>query len=197
MRKRGRAWLVLGALLLLGAAGLVCANLLADGRAALDAAAVVEQLPREQADDDAAPPDYLLDPDRDLPLIEVNGTRYAGTLSIPALGLELPVAAAWSYATLRTAPCIYTGTPYRNDMVICAHNYRSHFGRLSELEEGTEVVFTDNDGNRFRYAVAGLEILRPTAVAEMVDSAYDLTLFTCTLGGQTRMTIRCVALDPR
>jgi sortase A len=36
-----------------------------------------------------------------------------------------------------------------------------------------------------------LEILRPTAVEEMISGDWDLTLFTCTIGGATRVTIRC------
>ena len=39
---------------------------------------------------------------------------------------------------------------------------------------------------------AFLEILQPTAVEEMTSGDYDLTLFTCTYGGATRFTVRCL-----
>jgi sortase A len=76
-------------------------------------------------------------------------------------------------------------------MVIAAHNYKTHFGRLRELQLGDEIQFTDVDGNKFLYTVEELEILSPTAVEEMTDSGWALTLFTCTIGGKTRVAVRC------
>lgn len=108
------------------------------------------------------------------------------------LELELPVMAQWSYPGLRTAPGRYTGTLLGRDLVIAAHNYLHHFGRLNQLSIGDEVVFTDVRGQRFHYTVADLEILQPTAIEEMTAGEYDLTLFTCTYGGRTRFTVRCM-----
>ena len=39
-----------------------------------------------------------------------------------------------------------------------------------------------------------IERLRPTAVKEMTSGDWDLTLFTCTVGGQSRVTVRCEKL---
>ena len=52
-------------------------------------------------------------------------------------------------------------------------------------------MFTDVDGNVYNYEVAELETLQPAAVDEMKSGEWDLTLFTCTIGGQTRVTVRC------
>ena len=41
------------------------------------------------------------------------------------------------------------------------------------------------------YEVVEVDILNPTAIEEMTDSGFDLTLFTCTYGGQSRVTVRC------
>lgn len=46
-------------------------------------------------------------------------------------------------------------------------------------------------GNVFRYEVAESETLMPAAIQEMTGSGYDLTLFTCTVGGKSRFTVRC------
>jgi sortase A len=43
--------------------------------------------------------------------------------------------------------------------------------------------------------VAEVETLEPTAVEEMTNSGYALTLFTCTYGGQSRVTVRCDLVD--
>ena len=63
---------------------------------------------------------------------------------------------------------------------------------LKDLSQGDEITFTDVDGNMFRYEVIELETLSPFAIAEMTGGNWDLTLFTCTVGGQYRVTVRCV-----
>jgi sortase A len=60
---------------------------------------------------------------------------------------------------------------------------------------GDSVVFTDIDGNEFDYTVARVDRLDPTQVAEMKLGEYPLTLFTCTLNGASRVTVRCVAAN--
>ena len=39
--------------------------------------------------------------------------------------------------------------------------------------------------------LAEIQNLEPAAIEEMTDSGWDLSLFTCTLGGQNRITVRC------
>ena len=118
-----------------------------------------------------------------------------GILSIPVLELELPVLADWSYEKLKKAPCHYYGSCYETDFVIAAHNYPSHFGRLSQLQAGDLVIFIDVTGTNHCYEVALLETLAPTAVEEMIASGFDLSLYTCTPGGGNRVTVRCTALS--
>lgn len=132
-----------------------------------------------------------LDPNREMPVLEIDGYCYIGTISIPSIDLELPVQESWSYPLLKKSPCRYKGSAYLGDMILCAHNYTRHFGPLRRLLPGDEVIFTDIDGNVFRYLVAELETLSPMAIEDMESGEWDLTLFTCTLGGQTRVTVRC------
>ena len=58
---------------------------------------------------------------------------YIGILTIPSLGIELPVQDEWSYPNLKIAPCRYAGTVADGNLIVAAHNYRSHFGRIGEL----------------------------------------------------------------
>lgn len=127
----------------------------------------------------------------DMTVVEIDGHGYIGYLSVPELELELPVMADWSYPKLKLAPCRYAGSVAGDDLVLMAHNYVRHFGGLSELDEGDRVVFTDMDGNVTDYAVVARDILEPTAVTEMTAGDFDLTLFTCTYGGQSRVTVYC------
>lgn len=139
-------------------------------------------------------PDYLLNPDMDMPeytLKSLGDVACIGILEIPALDLELPVISSWSYSSLRLAPCRYSGSVYKGDLVIAAHNYQSHFGGLRTLPEGSEVFFTDAVGNRFSYYVAVTEALTPWSVDDMTSGEWPLTLFTCTLDSQNRVTVRC------
>jgi len=136
-------------------------------------------------------PDYILNPNMEMPVSRVNGQDYIGILEIPVLKLKIPVISKWSYPRLRIAPCRYAGSVYTRDLVISAHNYAAHFGGLKRLDGGERVIFTDVDGNRFDYRVAWMETLRPRDVDEMKSGDWDLTLFTCTLGGSYRIAIRC------
>ena len=124
---------------------------------------------------------------------DLAGTFHAdgGVLDIPALGLSFPIISEWSYDALQIAPCRYSGSAYLDNLVIAGHNYRSHFASLPQLQPGDTVTFTDMDGNVFSYAVSSLETLSPYAISDMTSGDWALTLFTCTVGGQSRLAIRC------
>lgn len=150
--------------------------------------------PDGEAVDSQDIPDYMLDPDMEMPeftLSSLGDISCIGILEIPALDLQLPVISEWSYPALRLAPCRYTGSAYKGDLVIAAHNYQSHFGRLKTLSTGSEVIFTDAVGNRFVYQVAVIEALTPWSVEDMTSGEWPLSLFTCTLDSQNRVTVRC------
>lgn len=191
--KRGTICIGLGLLLLAAALCITAYNFWDEARANREAQLAAQEL-SAQIDSPGSIPTYMLNPDMPLPTKTVDGMLYVGLLEIPALELTLPIISDWSYPGLRAAPCRYTGTPYLNNMVIAAHNYSEHFGRLKELEQGDEVIFTDVVGNVFTYQVAQSEILEPTAIKEMISEDWDLTLFTCTPGGQTRFTVRCALM---
>ena len=122
---------------------------------------------------------------------QVYGYDCIGILSVPVLELELPVLTDWSYAKLKIAPCHYFGSYYEKDFVIAAHNYPSHFGRLSELQPKDLILFTDISGTVYCYEVVLLETLPANATEAMITSGFDLSLYTCTPGGANRVTVRC------
>lgn len=190
MRKKGSAWIIIGLLLITAALGLVAYNIIDDLRAAKASSETLESILADIIDSSiTSKPDYY---GKEMPTVVIDGVEYIGVLSIPKLDLDLPVKSEWSYVGLRTSPCRYVGSAYSNDMVICAHNYNHHFGLLKTLDYGTEVIFTDVVGNVFKYEVSEIETLIPTAVEEMTTGdEWDMTLFTCTIGGRTRVTVRC------
>ena len=200
----GTALIVVGALLLLGAVGLLGYNMLEERSAGESAQAVLDQIipavktpgkPQHEDLQGSVPqvetPNYILNPQMDLPETEYDGRRYVGVITIPALEVELPVLKGWSRSGAKIAPCRFEGTPYMDDLVICAHNYQSHFGRLNTLKTGDLVQFMDMEGNLFTYQVVSFEILQPNQAELLRSGGWDLTLFTCTIGGQSRFTVRC------
>ena len=206
-RKKGSFLIFMGLLLITAALSIVVWNIRENRTASRSAAEAVSRLaelipeepsglPGQDAPVSGADiPDHILAPDMEMPAQPAGEHRYIGLLEFPTLDLTLPVIDQWSYAALKTAPCRYSGSVYKDDMVIAAHNYQSHFSRLSALSQGNEVIFTDMDGNRFVYEVAVKETLPPTAVEEMISGEWDLTLFTCTYDGRSRFTVRCERLE--
>ena len=133
-------------------------------------------------------------PERGMPFLTVGYRRYAGILSIPALKLELPVAGQFSYDALKSTPCLYSGSVYGGNMVIAAHNYDAHFGRINALVPGDEVFFTDAENHRYDYEVCDMETLEPEQQEALIQNAgegRELTLFTCTYSGVARIVVRC------
>lgn len=207
--KKGFVLISIGLLLVAAALFLTGYNLYGEHRAFRSVKQVVVRLdeffPAEAAEstpsvstgemEEIEIPDYVLNPNMEMPVTNIDGQDYVGLLSIPVLDLELPVISQWSYPRLKIAPCRYGGSAYTGDLIIAGHNYKSHFGSLKNLKQGDTVSFTDMDGNVFTYEVAVLETLAPTAIEEMECGDWDLTLFTCTLGGSYRMTVRCELLQ--
>lgn len=204
IKRKGTIWIIAGLLLLMAALSLTGYNVWTEHTAGIQADEVVNRLAEiipeeihsapsvsEISNPEIEYPYYVLNPDMDMPVEEIDGARYIGLLNIPRLSMELPIQSEWSYPNMKVSPCRYEGSVYLNNMVICGHNYSTHFGTLKDLEKGDLLTFTDMDGNVFWYQVMVIEILQPTAVEEMVSGDWDLTLFTCTIGGATRVTIRC------
>ena len=207
-RNKGKVLLFSGLLLIAAACFLIAYNLHEEQRAGETVEQVLQSVPNKirctQSPQKKMPvtektdrmlPDYMLNPYMDMPIENIGGIAYIGILRIPALELELPVISQWSYANLKSAPCRYKGSAYLDTLILCGHNYRSHFGKLKKLREGDEVSFTDMDGNVFLYEGALVETLMPTAIEEMESGGWALTMFTCTIGGASRVTVRCDRME--
>lgn len=200
--RRGLVCIALGLALILSAVGLTGYNMWDEKAAGEKAEMAYRQLraqsiePGELELPEGILPAYQVAPQVEMPEVEIDGHVYIGYISVPSLGLELPVMSDWSYPKMKIAPCRYYGSVYLNNMVIAAHNYVNHFGTLGSVAVGDLVRFTDVDGNEFDYRVVELEQLWPNQTRDMVKSdGWDLTLFTCTRSGRQRFTVRCVQAE--
>ncbi len=213
MKKKSSILILLGLLLIAAALFWTGRNIVLDHRASVQSQEVLQKLQtiipkvsqRQLVNTRPAPegeevypavqeldiPDYILDPSMEMPTQTIDGQEYIGYLSIPSLELELPIISKCSSHSLNVSPCRYYGSAYGEHLVIAGHNYTGHFSSLQSLKEGERITFTDVDGNVFTYEVALLEILGADAVKEMTESDFALTLFSCTVGGQYRVAVRC------
>ena len=147
-KKSGVILISLGAVLILAALLLFLYNRGEDRHAGQEAETLLADV--RSAIEDAARPQQ---PD-ETPAVEEPVYEYAGIITIPAISRELPVIRDWSYPALKTAPCRQFGSAEGGDLVIAAHNYKSHFGYLDKLQSGDAVTFTDMDGTVYQYTVA-------------------------------------------
>lgn len=184
----GAVLMGIGTAMVCGALALLVYNRQQDARAGQAAETALPQLAEQLS---AAQPASEAVYDNEMSVALIDGYEYIGIISIPTLELELPVLADWDDARMKTAPCRYSGSVRGNDLVICGHNYTRHFGNLKKLSTGDSVYLSDMDGETVEYQVMGVEVLEPTAIAQMTESGYDLTLFTCTYSGTARVTVRC------
>ena len=180
-------------LLLLAAGGLYAYNRYEDAHAGAEAQTVVADLQQKVETPEPEAESGPLDPE--LPVVEIDGNEYVGEISIPAIGIDLPVMSEWSYPKLKISPCRQFGSSRTDDLVIAAHNYESHFGKIGTLALGDEVRFTDMDGIENHYTVSAIEVHDPTDVEAVEHSGHDLVLYTCTYGGKTRIVVFCDRSD--
>lgn len=213
---KNKLWILsvaVGVLLLLSALGLCLFNLYEDNKAFEKSQAVMDELkeliPEPTTETTTLFPDFTENDlfaeftteattvKEEMATLKVSGDAYCGFITFPTLGIELPVMDSWSYPNLKISPCRYSGSPRDNDLIIAAHNYNSHFGQIGSLSQGDEIWFTAADGEIYFYEVQYSEVIDGYDVDQMFSgktSEWDLTLFTCTLGGQSRVTIRAQRL---
>ena len=185
-KKSGVILISLGAVLILAALLLFLYNRSEDRRAGQEAESLLEDARSAMAAN--ADPEPQEEPAEEITY------DYAGVIAIPDLSLELPVIDQWNYARLKVAPCRQSGAAADGDLVIAAHNYKSHFGYLDRLEPGASVIFTDMEGTVYRYAVEEIRQLEPEDVEDVssvFSSEYPLVLYTCTPGGKARVAVFC------
>lgn len=201
---RGNLLIFLGMILIFGALGLTVYNILDGKRAEKAAEQISVALIDKIKEEDSAMQVPMFDPAAPMPVEVIDGYEYIGVLEIPDLDLTLPVMNEWDYTRLKISPCRFTGSYYADDLVICGHNYAKHFSPIKWIDIGADVYFTNVEGMTIHYIVTNRETVEPTDVELMIDNIHnstsstmdwDMTLFTCNTGGQTRCAVRCSRVE--
>lgn len=195
--KKGNIFIVLGVLLIFCALIISAYNIWHDYSAGKQAESALNYLNATIPEVNGAEgiPNYILNPEIPMPTSEIDGKEYIGIIEIPSLEIILPVISQWNYDNLNAAPCRYEGSAYLDNMIIAGHSYAAHFRKIRKISVDDKIVFTDIEKNKFEYKVVSIEILKPGQVEEMKNGDWDLTLFTCTYGAQTRFTVRAARIN--
>ncbi len=206
-RRFGAACFVLGAVLLAAALLLFLHNEQEDRQAGEAASAALTAVQQAIADQETQDPTQAQESDEtastepettaptELTVVNIDGNDYVGYLSIPYFELELPILAQASMEGLQIAPCLQYGSPLTDDAVIAGHNFKQHFRALHDIQPGEYLTFTDTNGYTIEYGVVEVQIIDPTDVYSVINSEYDLILYTCTTGGATRVIVCCNRLE--
>ncbi len=205
--KLGLAFIIPGAVLLFAAVSLVLWNNYESSKAGKAAESVLSQMldkmPETVKSTDAEAKkieEYLSEDDTYVPTIEVDGNLYIGVIYIPSIETELPVMKDWSYGNLSISPCRYYGSVRRKNLIIAAHNYTSFFDKINKLNTGDEIIFVTADGVSYEYEVTQSELIdggNSYFMRHNGEDEWDLTLFTCTWSGYSRVTVRAVLKNER
>ena len=226
LHRFGTLLVIIGLLLIAGGAALILYNIWDNIRAGREADVIQETIdselekmsevnvPPPSARPDSNSVEGIVEQDGEnwlegqtMPTMRISGHDYIGTIEIPSIGLRLPVMDSWDYSKLKTNPCLYSGSYYTDDMVICGHNFQSHFGPIRGVAIDADVYFITMDKTIYHYKVCNREIVKPKSVEKMIRNMnngdpdagqlqdWDLTLFTCTPGGRTRCAVRCIRVN--
>lgn len=187
--RRGILLMLVGVVLILGAGGLLLYNNWQEKNSKEFVSRVIDEFER------------LVDPfkremmqlPKQMQSVVIDGKEYIGSLDFPTLDQSFPILKNCNDELLKLAPCRYTGSYLKDNMIIAGHNYSSGFGLIKRLEIGDKVFFTDTLGNTLTYKVKDVQEIDGMDIKGMKEKGeWDLTLFTCTYGGQSRYAVRCV-----
>ena len=187
MKARAVPLTLIGILLLASALCLTGVNLQDERRAGRDIAQILSTWSESPDPSGAFAVSAFQHSDTAMPTVEIGGASYIGRLSLP--DAVLPILAGWN--DLTTAPGRFSGSVSDKNLVIAGHNYRAHFGSLTQLSFGDAVSFTGVDGHRHRYQVTGIDVIAGTDRDGILAGDWHLTMFTCTFSGTHRLAVRC------
>ena len=191
MKHKSNILIVLGILMILAALGIFGYNQYEDQSVNQQNEVILETLEKKQQEDKTAL--YRQYPNIPMPVVEIDGLNYIGTIKAPAIDLNTPVLATYDAATMEVTPALYSGTAYQKNMLMLGHNYQSCFGKLANIKIGDEVLFIDNHKNEFYYEVIDYLIINENEFDKILsqEDPWDFTMFTCTWSGYDRVVIRC------
>lgn len=188
--KKGFVLIVIGCIMILSGMSLSSYNMYVQNRAEKASEKISVDFTNKVKETDIEDKFITEIPKGEMKKNEVDGYNIVGRISYPKLKIDLPVINDWSYKNLNVSACRYSGSLQDGNLIIMAHNYQSHFGKLKKAVVGDEVYFEDGFGTIYGYTVEKTEKISGNNLEALVNNSYDMTLFTCTYSGRERIVIR-------
>lgn len=194
MNKLGKIFIALGILLIITSLSIFIVNNCEDKTAEKNSSTILKSLKQDIIkttiqEEKTNPTETKVINQNNKQTIKIQNNDYIGIITIPSLNIELPIISTYDSEKLKIAPCVYYGK-LSNKLIICAHSYKSHFGYLNKLHQNDHIIITDINGNNHIYEVLEIEVLNADDIVKMIDTEFDLTLYTCTNDGTKRITVR-------
>ncbi len=198
-RSHASRWLIIAGVVLIATAVVAVSwRSIQSWRAGLASEKILSALNEERTSSyiDANVPDAydLLRPssraEQRMPVIEVDGQEYIGSIALPTIDIEVPVCATLSNELLLESPCCYEGSYRTDDLIICGEGFATHFGNIGTVGIKDEVRLHTVDGVLHRYVVSNVENDWLQDIDAIFDD-WDLSLFTFNSDG-TVCVVRCV-----
>lgn len=128
---------------------------------------------------------------------EYKGYKVSAKIQIPKIDLETYVFEEYDEEAMWICPTKYFG-PAPNEVgnyCIAAHNYnkKNMFNHIIELEEGDEIILSDNKNGSVKYAVYDVYKVKPTQVevlSQETNGKTEMTLITCSDYSSNRIIVK-------
>ena len=180
---------LLGALLLVAAAGLFVLQQVGATQAEKRAAALLETLYAALPDITAGSADDRMD--MAMPVLEAEGINFAAILEVPMFDCALPVSSPWSEKSLRNYPCRFYGSLYDRSLIIGGSDQAGQLDFLEQIDIGHRVSITDMTGAKYSYSVYRVDRAKHADADVLLDDGAAVTLFARDSFSLEYIIVRC------
>lgn len=114
---------------------------------------------------------------KDMPLLQVDGTDFAGIIEVPTYNRTLPIRASWDKSKVSSLPCRYSGSIYDKNLIIGGSDNSGQFDFMKQITVSDTVFITDVTGARFTYQVTDIKLTRDVSSESLEVTDADLIFF--------------------
>ena len=126
-----------------------------------------------------------------MPVLEIDGNNYAGTLEIPAYDTFLPIGGQWSRTKILRYPCIYTGSIFDDSLILGGSDAPGQLDFMKKISNGDLLWITDMTGIRMCYEVSAIERTTDVSAEHLSKKESDLILFVRNTYAFDYTVVRC------
>jgi len=130
-----------------------------------------------------------------MPIWEVDGVNFIGTVELPVYDTILPIAGAWNGGKVGRYPHRFTGSIYDGSLVVGGSDAEGQFDFMKLITGGDRVTVTDMTGLRFTCTVGEIEHTGDVSAGNLTSGEWDLVLFARNSMGFDYTVVRCTMGD--